>query len=43
VGLGTALEKLQKYSVDTGNTWLKVSPLLEQLVVEGRGFASVGE
>jgi 3-hydroxyacyl-CoA dehydrogenase len=43
VGLGTALEKLRKYSVDTGNTWLKVSPLLEQLVVEGRGFASVGE
>jgi 3-hydroxyacyl-CoA dehydrogenase len=42
VGLKIALEKLNQYSAATGNTWLKVSPLLEQLVAEGRGFASVG-
>ena len=27
----------------TGGKWLKVSPLLEQLVAEGKGFASVGQ
>jgi 3-hydroxyacyl-CoA dehydrogenase len=42
VGLKTALEKLQKYSAATGGKWLKVSPLLEKLVAEGKGFASVG-
>jgi 3-hydroxyacyl-CoA dehydrogenase len=42
VGLKTALQKLRAYSAETGNTWLKVSPLLEQLVAEGRGFASIG-
>ena len=42
VGLKTALEKLQKYSAATGGKWLKVSPLLEQLVAEGKGFASIG-
>jgi len=42
VGLKVALEKLRMYSAQTGGTWLKVSPLLEQLVAEGRGFASVG-
>jgi 3-hydroxyacyl-CoA dehydrogenase len=43
VGLKTALEKLRKYSADTGGKWLQVSPLLEQLVAEGRGFGSVGQ
>jgi 3-hydroxyacyl-CoA dehydrogenase len=43
VGLKTALEKLKKYSAATGGKWLKVSPLLEQLVAEGKGFASVGQ
>ena len=43
VGLKTALEKLRKYSAETGGKWLKVSPLLEQLVAEGKGFASVGQ
>jgi 3-hydroxyacyl-CoA dehydrogenase len=43
VGLKTALEKLKKYSADTGGKWLKVSPLLEKLVAEGKGFASVGQ
>jgi len=43
VGLKTALEKLQKYSAETGGKWLKVSPLLEQLVAQGKGFASVGQ
>jgi 3-hydroxyacyl-CoA dehydrogenase len=43
VGLKTALEKLKKYSAATGGTWLKVSPLLEKLVAEGKGFASVGQ
>ena len=40
VGLKTALEKLNKYA---DGKWLKVSPLLEQLVAEGKGFASVGQ
>jgi 3-hydroxyacyl-CoA dehydrogenase len=43
VGLKTALEKLKKYSAETGGKWLKVSPLLEQLVAQGKGFASVGQ
>ena len=42
VGLKTALEKLKKYSAATGGKWLKVSPLLEKLVAEGKGFASIG-
>jgi 3-hydroxyacyl-CoA dehydrogenase len=42
LGLETALRKLEKLSAETGGVWLKVSPLLEQLVAEGRGFASVG-
>src|ERR1700675_845827 len=42
VGLKNALERLQKYSAQTGGKWLKVSPLLEQLVAEGRVFASLG-
>ena len=43
VGLKTALEKLKKYSAETGGKWLKVSPLLEQLVAQGKGFTSVGQ
>jgi 3-hydroxyacyl-CoA dehydrogenase len=43
VGLSTALSKLKKYSAATGGKWLKVSPLLEKLVAEGKGFASVGQ
>ena len=31
---------LKKYA---DGKWLKVSPLLEQLVAEGKGFASVGQ
>ncbi len=42
VGLPAALDKLKKYSAATGGKWLKVSPLLERLVAEGKGFASVG-
>ena len=42
VGLKNALEKLQKYSAQTAGKWLQVSPLLEQLVAEGKGFASLG-
>jgi 3-hydroxyacyl-CoA dehydrogenase len=42
VGLKNALEKLQKYSAQTGSKWLTVSPLLERLVAEGKGFASLG-
>jgi 3-hydroxyacyl-CoA dehydrogenase len=42
LGLKTALEKLEKLKLETGDTWLKVSPLLEQLVAQGRSFASVG-
>jgi 3-hydroxyacyl-CoA dehydrogenase len=40
VGLKNALEKLKKYA---DGKWLKISPLLEQLVAEGKGFASVGQ
>ena len=43
VGLKAALEKLKKYSAATGGKWLKVSPLLENLVAEGKGFASIGQ
>jgi 3-hydroxyacyl-CoA dehydrogenase len=43
VGLKTALQKLKKYSAETGEKWLTVSPLLEQLVAEGKGFASIGQ
>jgi 3-hydroxyacyl-CoA dehydrogenase len=43
VGLKTALERLKKYSAETGGKWLKVSPLLEQLVAQGKGFAGVGQ
>jgi 3-hydroxyacyl-CoA dehydrogenase len=43
VGLPKALEKLKKYSAQTGGKWLTVSPLLEKLVAEGKGFASVGQ
>jgi len=42
VGLKSALEKLHHYSARVGDAWFKVSPLLEQLVAEGRGFASIG-
>ncbi|HEY2684919.1 MAG TPA: 3-hydroxyacyl-CoA dehydrogenase NAD-binding domain-containing protein [Steroidobacteraceae bacterium] len=42
VGLKTALEKLTKLSAETGGVWTRVSPLLEKLVAEGRGFDSVG-
>ena len=42
VGLKNALEKLKEYSAQTGAKWLTVSPLLEQLVAEGKGFASLG-
>jgi 3-hydroxyacyl-CoA dehydrogenase len=43
VGLPKSLEKLKKYSAQTGGKWLTVSPLLEKLVAEGKGFASVGQ
>jgi 3-hydroxyacyl-CoA dehydrogenase len=43
VGLKTALEKLKKYSAASGGKWLKVSPLLEKLVAEGKGFPGVGQ
>jgi 3-hydroxyacyl-CoA dehydrogenase len=42
VGLKNALEKLKQYSGKTGGKWLTVSPLLEQLVAAGKGFASLG-
>jgi 3-hydroxyacyl-CoA dehydrogenase len=42
VGLKNALQKLQKYSAQSTGKWLQVSPLLEQLVAEGKGFASLG-
>ncbi len=43
IGLEAALHKLQRYSEQTARRWLTVSPLLEQLAAEGRGFASLGQ
>jgi 3-hydroxyacyl-CoA dehydrogenase len=43
VGLKNALEKLKQYSAQTGGKWLTVSPLLEKLVAEDKGFASVAQ
>jgi hypothetical protein len=40
--LANALQKLRQYSAQTADKWLTVSPLLEQLVAQGRGFASIG-
>jgi 3-hydroxyacyl-CoA dehydrogenase len=42
VGLKIALEKLRKFAAEQNSPFMKVSPLLEQLVAEGRGFASLG-
>jgi 3-hydroxyacyl-CoA dehydrogenase len=42
LGLALALEKLQGYSATQGGKWLEVSPLLGQLVTQGKGFASLG-
>jgi len=39
-GLKKALEQLQKYA---DGKWLKISPLLEKLVAEGKGFASLAQ
>jgi len=41
VGLPTALEKIRALSAATGEKWLRPSPLLEKLVGEGKGFASL--
>jgi 3-hydroxyacyl-CoA dehydrogenase len=40
VGLKNALDKLKKYA---DGKWLTISPLLERLVAEGKGFASIGQ
>jgi 3-hydroxyacyl-CoA dehydrogenase len=42
VGLKTALEKLRRFAVEQDTPFLRVSPLLELLVAEGKGLASVG-
>ncbi|MGQ0835861.1 MAG: 3-hydroxyacyl-CoA dehydrogenase NAD-binding domain-containing protein [Gammaproteobacteria bacterium] len=41
VGLATALERIRAIGAGAGERWVKPSPLLERLVAEGRGFASV--
>ncbi|MEO7775622.1 MAG: 3-hydroxyacyl-CoA dehydrogenase NAD-binding domain-containing protein [Steroidobacteraceae bacterium] len=41
IGLAKALEKLKAFSAITGERWLTPSPLLEQLVASGKGFASL--
>jgi 3-hydroxyacyl-CoA dehydrogenase len=38
VGLPKALERLRHYAEASGDHWLQVSPLLEKLVAEGKGF-----
>ena len=42
VGLGVALQKLRKMVADLDSPFVQVSPLLEQLVAEGKGFGAVG-
>jgi 3-hydroxyacyl-CoA dehydrogenase len=39
VGLPAALEKIRRFSELTGEKWLTPSPLLEELVAKGAGFA----
>jgi 3-hydroxyacyl-CoA dehydrogenase len=41
VGLPAALEKIRRFSQVTGEKWLTPSPLLEELVAKGAGFASL--
>jgi 3-hydroxyacyl-CoA dehydrogenase len=41
VGLPAALEKIRRFSAVTGEKWLTPSPLLEELVARGKGFASL--
>jgi len=43
MGLKTALEKLQRYGAQKRWQMARGSPLLEKLVAEGKGFASVGQ
>jgi len=38
VGLPKALARLRHYAAESGDHWLQVSPLLEKLVAEGKGF-----
>jgi 3-hydroxyacyl-CoA dehydrogenase len=40
LGLGFALEKLRALVADQDSPFMKVSPLLERLVAEGKGFSS---
>lgn len=42
IGLANALEKIRSYAATVSERWWKPSPLLEQLVAEGRGFAHIG-
>ncbi len=41
VGLPAALDKIRRFSEMTGEEWLTPSPLLEELVAKGAGFASL--
>jgi 3-hydroxyacyl-CoA dehydrogenase len=40
VGLPTALHKLRGFAAEQNSPFMKVSPLLEQLVAEGKGFTN---
>ena len=42
IGLATALEKIRGYAATVSGRWWKPSPLLEQMVAEGKGFADIG-
>jgi 3-hydroxyacyl-CoA dehydrogenase len=42
VGLPAALDKLRRISAELSTPFMQVSPLLEQLVAEGRGLSSIG-
>jgi 3-hydroxyacyl-CoA dehydrogenase len=41
VGLKAALDKLKTFAVAQDSPFMKVSPLLEQLVADGKGFAAL--
>lgn len=43
IGLANALEKIKGYAETVSDRWWKPSPLLEQLVAEGKGFASLNK
>lgn len=42
IGLAAALDELRKLAAEQNTSFMRVSPLLEQLVADNKGFASLG-